>query len=61
MARSENTVSVAAPVRDATGEVMAAVSVVLGDSGLRPGTLAPVVVATGQTISRALFRQQERA
>jgi DNA-binding IclR family transcriptional regulator len=55
-----STVSVAAPVRDATGEVMAAVSVVLRDSGPRPSTLAPLVVATGQTISRAWFRQRER-
>jgi DNA-binding IclR family transcriptional regulator len=55
-----STVSVAAPVRDATGEVIAAVSVVLPNSAPRPSALAPVVVATGQTISRALFRQQER-
>ena len=54
------TVSVAAPVRDGTGDVIAAVSVVPRDSGPRPSTLAPVVVATGQAISRALLRRRER-
>ncbi|MFE2941313.1 IclR family transcriptional regulator [Streptomyces sp. NPDC059255] len=53
--------SVAAPVRDASGEVVAAVSVVprLPETG-RSG-FAPAVVATGRTISRALFRRQEGA
>jgi DNA-binding IclR family transcriptional regulator len=49
--------TVAAPVRDATGEVMAAVSVVVRAG--RPRALAPVVVHTGRTISGALLRRRE--
>ncbi|GAA1085916.1 MULTISPECIES: IclR family transcriptional regulator [Streptomyces violaceusniger group] len=55
------TVSAAAPVRDATGEVVAAVSVVPGTSGAGQSALAPVVMATGRTISRALFHRQNGA
>ncbi|MFE1936552.1 IclR family transcriptional regulator [Streptomyces sp. NPDC059474] len=46
--------SAAAPVRDATGEVVAAVSVLPGTSGAGHSVLAPEVMATGRAISRAL-------
>ncbi|GAA2399350.1 IclR family transcriptional regulator [Actinomadura vinacea] len=58
-AMSDQIVSVGAPVRDATGEVIAAVSIVVGPHGPRPSTLGPAVVVTGRTISRALSRRAE--
>lgn len=51
------TVSAAAPVRDATGEVVAAVSVVPGACEAGQSALAPVLAAGG-AISRALFQRQ---
>ncbi|MFI0822052.1 IclR family transcriptional regulator [Streptomyces sp. NPDC021098] len=54
-------VSAAAPVRDATGEVVAAVSVVPGASAAGQSALAPVVVATGRLISRALSHRPHSA
>lgn len=44
--------SVAAPVRDAGGEVVAAVSVVL-PTGTRPDAATPAVRTRGRAISRA--------
>ncbi|MGP3940146.1 IclR family transcriptional regulator [Streptomyces sp. 6N106] len=55
------TVSVAAPVRDATGEVVAAVSVVAGAAAAGRGVLAPVVMATGRAISQALCHRRNGA
>ncbi len=48
------TLSVAAPVRCATGEVVAAVSVVVPASSASVGALVPVVLATARGISRAV-------
>ncbi|MFE3825477.1 IclR family transcriptional regulator [Streptomyces sp. NPDC059092] len=56
-----HTASVAAPVRDASGEVVAAVSVVLRTSEAGRSSFAPAVVAMARTISLALFRRQDGA
>jgi DNA-binding IclR family transcriptional regulator len=45
--------SVAAPVRRAGGEVVAALSIVVRAAGATPAALAPAVVATARGISRA--------
>ncbi|QLH19403.1 hypothetical protein [Streptomyces sp. Rer75] len=58
MARPGDPVSAAASVRDAMGVVVAAVSVVPGASDAGQSALAPVVMAVGRTISRALFHRQ---
>jgi DNA-binding IclR family transcriptional regulator len=47
-------VSVAAPVRDGTGEVVAAVAVVVPATHRDPAGLAPAVVTAGRGISRRL-------
>lgn len=49
--------SVAAPVRDANGDVVAALSVVVQAEGARPHTLAPAVRTAAAAISRTLARQ----
>ena len=46
--------SVAAPIRDATGGVVAALDVVLHTTGGRPERLAPAVRTAAFSISRAL-------
>jgi DNA-binding IclR family transcriptional regulator len=46
--------SVAAPVRDATDEVVAAISVVVPAEGTDPRTLVPAVRAAARGISRVL-------
>lgn len=51
---TDDALSVAAPVRDARGEVVAAVSIVVPSAGARPGALAPTVRLAGLGISRAL-------
>lgn len=50
---TEDALSVAAPIADARGEVVAAVSLVVPLAGARPATLAPVVRAAARAISRA--------
>ncbi len=47
-------VSVAAPVRDRAGAVVAALSLVVDACGARPGTLAPLVQSAARGISRTL-------
>ena len=60
-------ISVAAPVRDANGEVVAALSVVARHGTVSPIALAPALRAASRGISRALgaptpeFRQPETA
>jgi DNA-binding IclR family transcriptional regulator len=49
-----DSLSVAAPVRGADGEVVAAVSIVVAAGTALPAALAPAVRATAQGISRAL-------
>ena len=51
---TDDALSVAAPVRDPRGEVIAAVSVIVPCAGARPNTLAPAVRLAGLGISRAL-------
>lgn len=51
---TDDALSVAAPVRGARGEVVAAVSVVVHVDGARPSALAPAVRLAGRAISRAL-------
>ena len=51
---TDDALSVAAPVRDPRGEVVAAVSVIVPCAGARPATLAPAVRLAGLGISRAL-------
>ena len=55
MSRQLTGIVVAAPVRDATGDVVAAVSVVLPTDVPAPRSLAPLVMLTGRAISRAWF------
>ena len=50
---TEDALSVAAPVTDARGDVVAAVSLVVPLDGARPATLAPAVRAAARAISRA--------
>ncbi|MCW2756287.1 MAG: transcriptional regulator, IclR family [Nocardioidaceae bacterium] len=50
---TEDALSVAAPVTDARGQVVAAVSLVVLLDGARPAALAPVVRAAARGISRA--------
>lgn len=57
---TEDALSVAAPVEDARGEVVAAVSLVVPLDGARPATLAPAVRAAGRAISRAYAAAGER-
>ncbi|MEN2739978.1 IclR family transcriptional regulator [Microbacterium sp. X-17] len=52
--RPSKTVSVAAPIRDGSGAVVAAVSVLVTDGGASPHTYTPVVRATARSISRGL-------
>ncbi|MBS2966085.1 IclR family transcriptional regulator [Actinocrinis puniceicyclus] len=51
---TDDALSVAAPVHDASGDVVAAVSVIVPRAGARPNTLAPPVRLAGLGISRAL-------
>ena len=51
---TDDALSVAAPVRDAQGGVVAAVSIVVHCEGARPNALAPAVRIAGLGISRAL-------
>lgn len=51
---SMDTLSVAAPVRDASEEVIAAISIVVKAGAALPSALVPVVQATARGISRAL-------
>ncbi|MCW2839006.1 MAG: IclR family transcriptional regulator [Aeromicrobium sp.] len=51
---TDDATSVAAPVRDGTGEVAAAVSIVVQSRSARPRELAPYVLTAAQGISRAL-------
>jgi DNA-binding IclR family transcriptional regulator len=51
---TDDATSVAAPVRDATGSVVAAVSIVVQASSAKPRELAPYVLTAAQGISRAL-------
>lgn len=51
---TDDALSVAAPVRGARGDVVAAVSVIVPCAGARPSTLAPTVRLAGLGISRAL-------
>ena len=51
---TDDALSVAAPVRGAQGEVVAAVSVIVPCVGARPNTLAPAVRLAGLGISRTL-------
>lgn len=53
-------VSVAAPVRDASGEVVAALSVVVRVGDPQPGALVPPVVAVARGLSRWLSAHPER-
>jgi DNA-binding IclR family transcriptional regulator len=53
--------SVAAPVRDATGSVVAALDVVLHTTGGRPERLTPAVRTAAISISRSLRDQQIRS
>lgn len=53
---TEDALSVAAPVRDVRGQVMASVSVVVPVEGVAPSALAPAVRVAGLGISRALGR-----
>jgi DNA-binding IclR family transcriptional regulator len=53
--------SVAAPIRDASGAVVAAIDVVLHTTGGRPERLAPAVRTAAISISRSLRDQQIRA
>jgi DNA-binding IclR family transcriptional regulator len=48
------TVSVAAPVFDAQGTVVAALSIVVPDGTTPPNVLAPAVMATARAVSRNL-------
>lgn len=48
------TVSVAAPVFDAQGTVVAALSIVVPDGTTPPNVLAPAVMATARAVSRSL-------
>jgi DNA-binding IclR family transcriptional regulator len=50
--------SVAAPVRDAAGEVVAALSIVVTSGTIGPATLAPAVRSTALGISRAMRRPE---
>jgi DNA-binding IclR family transcriptional regulator len=52
--KPSKTVSVAAPVRDGSGDVVAAVSVLVTDGGTSPHAYTPVVRATARSISRGL-------
>ncbi|WP_433206076.1 IclR family transcriptional regulator [Dactylosporangium sp. CS-047395] len=49
-------VSVAAPVRDVEGRVVAALSVIVPFDGLQPSALVPAVVAAACGISRTILR-----
>lgn len=51
---TDDALSVAAPVRDARGGVVASVSIVVPSAGARPSALAPLVRFAGLGISRAL-------
>ncbi|SPL96423.1 Transcriptional regulator, IclR family [[Actinomadura] parvosata subsp. kistnae] len=53
--------SVAAPIRDAQGEVTAAVSLVVRHGGAAPHTLAPLLLTSARAISRALPAAATRA
>ena len=48
------TVSVASPIFDAQGAVVAALSIVVPDGGTPPNVLAPAVQATARAVSRNL-------
>jgi DNA-binding IclR family transcriptional regulator len=52
-------VSVAAPVRNVGGAVVAALSVVVGTDGPPPSALVPAVVMAARGISRSMFRHPE--
>ena len=52
-------VSVAAPVRNVGGAVVAALSVVVGTDGPPPSALVPAVVTAARGISRSMFRYPE--
>ncbi|WP_239152953.1 IclR family transcriptional regulator [Virgisporangium aliadipatigenens] len=52
--------SVAAPVRDRAGAVVAALSVVVGVDGPAAAALVPAVVTAARGISRSIFRHPER-
>jgi DNA-binding IclR family transcriptional regulator len=51
---TDDATSVAAPVRDGAGEVVAAVSIVVQARSAKPRELAPYVLTAAQGISRAL-------
>ncbi|MGJ9422613.1 IclR family transcriptional regulator [Aeromicrobium sp. CF3.5] len=51
---TDDATSVAAPVRDGDGAVVAAVSIVVEADGARPREVAPYVLTAGRAISRAL-------
>ncbi len=51
---TEDATSVAAPVRDGSGEVVAAVSIVVEAATAKPRELAPYVLTAAQGITRAL-------
>lgn len=54
-----NTVSVASPIFDAQGLVVAALSIVVPDGSTPPNVLAPAVRATARAVSRNLGHHAE--
>jgi DNA-binding IclR family transcriptional regulator len=58
---SLDTMSVAAPIRNPDGQVVAALSVVARAPGTQPGALVTPVLASAQAISRSLCRMEQGA